>query len=81
MMTLSDTLYPYQKSFVDANKRFKLFLSSRQIGKSHTIGYELIKSALSHKNGLSICVSTGARAASELLSKAKLYAEAIRIST
>ena len=80
-MTLSETLYPYQKSFVDANKRFKLFLSSRQIGKSHTIGYELIKSALSHKNGLSICVSTGARAASELLSKAKLYAEAIRIST
>lgn len=80
-MKLSETLYPYQKKFVESDKRFKIWLSSRQIGKSHTLGYELVKSSLTHHNGLAICVSTGARAASELLHKAKLYAEAVRIST
>lgn len=80
-MNLKDTLLPYQKTFADSPKRFKLFLSGRQLGKSHLIGYELVKSALNSKNGTSACVSTGARAASELLLKAKLYAEAVKIAT
>lgn len=81
MIRLSDQLLPYQKRFAQSDKRFKLFLSSRQVGKSFVVGYELVKAALSKKNGLAICVSTGARAASELLAKAKMFAEAVRIAT
>ena len=79
MIKLSDQLLPYQKRFAQSDKRFKLFLSSRQVGKSFVVGYELVKAALSKKNGLAICGSTGARAASELLAKAKMFAEVGRL--
>ena len=42
-----DILYPYQRDFVLDDSRFRLLLKSRQTGFSFTLGYELIKGALS----------------------------------
>lgn len=42
-----DILYPYQREFVLDDSRFRLLLKSRQTGFSFTLGYELIKGALS----------------------------------
>ena len=54
-------------------------MSSRQIGKSWTCAFISVFKALSKRNGLSLCISTGSRAASELLKKCAQFAEAIHI--
>lgn len=77
---LVDILLPYQKQFVRANgKRKKLWLSSRQIGKSFTISFEIVRKVLEKPNSIGLCISTGARAAGELLQKIKMMAEAVKI--
>lgn len=48
------------------------------IGKSFTLAYEATQKALSKKDGLSLIVSTGARAASEMLRKCVNFAEAVK---
>lgn len=66
---LHDYLLPYQVQFTDNPSRRKIWLSSRQVGKSFSLAYIAVKKALLSRNGLSLCISTGARAASELLKK------------
>lgn len=69
-MNLFDVLYPYQKRFVESRRKRKLWISSRQIGKSFTLSGLLVQRALEKgRSGLSLCVSTGQRAASEIVRK------------
>lgn len=77
--TLADLLLPYQRQFVNAPQRKKLWLASRQIGKSFTIAYLMCQKVLQAPGTVGLCISTGARAASELLKKCKLMAEAVKI--
>ena len=77
-MTISDILLPYQKTFLAAPQKRKLWISGRQLGKSLTIAAIMILKSLLHKNGLSICISTGARAAAEIIRKCANFAEAIK---
>lgn len=79
MKNILEIFLPYQKSFFLNQKKRKVWISSRQIGKSFTLAGILTYKALSTKNGLSLCISTGARAASEIILKCKLFAEAIKL--
>ena len=72
------TLLPYQRTFFENRRRFKIWISGRQLGKSHCLAGILVYKALSKKNGLSLCISTGARAASEIIVKCRLFAEAVK---
>lgn len=78
-MTLLDILLPYQQQFVLAKQKRKIWLSSRQVGKSFGLAYIAAMKAATKKNGLSLCVSTGARAASELVKKCIQMAEAVKM--
>lgn len=77
-MNLSEILLPYQRKFVENPKKRKIWISSRQVGKSFDLGYQLVKSALLKPNGLSLCISTGARAAAEIIRKCAQFAEAVK---
>ena len=78
-MELRDIALPYQQKFIDSPKRRKIWLSSRQIGKSWTCAFISVFKSLTRRNGLSLCISTGSRAASELLKNCAQFAEAIHI--
>ena len=78
---LLDIFLQYQKEFFLNNKKRKIWISGRQLGKSFTIAGILCYKALSKKNGLSLCISTGARAASEIIRKCAQFAEAIKLLT
>ena len=78
-MTLLDLAYPYQKSFITSPKKRKIWISSRQIGKSWSVALLACFKALSKQNGLSICISVNSRSASELISKCRQFAESIKI--
>lgn len=78
---LLDIFLPYQKEFFLNNKKRKIWISGRQLGKSFTIAGILCYKALSKKNGLSLCISTGARAAAEIIRKCAQFAEAIKVLT
>lgn len=56
-------------------------MSSRQLGKSWTLGALLVYKALAYPKGLSLCISTGARAAAEVIKKCELFAEAVKTMT
>lgn len=77
-MTLLDLAYPYQKNFILNQSKRKIWVSSRQIGKSWTIALILCYKALSVRNGLSLCVSVNSRSASEIIRKCSQFAEAVR---
>ena len=78
-MELKDLLLPYQLEFCRRLKSKSYWISSRQIGKSFTIGYLSAYTALFKKNSLVLLISTGSRAAQELLKKVALFAEAVRL--
>lgn len=77
-MELIDLAYNYQKEFIQNPQKRKIWVSSRQIGKSWTLAFILCQKALSKSNGLTLCISTGSRAASEIIKKCGLFAEAIK---
>ena len=79
MTNISEILLNYQKNFFQNNKKRKIWISSRQIGKSFTIAAILCYKCLLKKNGLSLCISTGSRAASEIIRKCEQFAQAIKI--
>lgn len=57
-----------------------MWVTARQIGKSFTVGALLVYKALEHgKDGVSLCISTGARAAAEIIRKAQKFAEAVKV--
>lgn len=60
-------------------KKRKLWISSRQIGKSFTLACMLVYKAFSSQSKLSLCISTGARAAAEIIRKCIQFAEAIKM--
>ena len=78
---LIDLALPYQRRFIEAKKKRKLWLSARQVGKSWTLAVIAAFKACSRPCGLSLCVSTGSRAASELIKKVHQVAEAVRIAS
>ena len=80
-MKLLDTFLPYQKSFFCNPAKRKIWISSRQIGKSFCLGGMLVQTALSTQNGLSLCISTGAKAASEIIMKCIQFAKAVEVLT
>ena len=80
-MKLLDTFLPYQKSFFCNPAKRKIWISSRQIGKSFGLGGMLVQTALSTQNGLSLCISTGAKAASEIIMKCIQFAKAVEVLT
>ena len=80
-MKLIDTFLPYQKSFFCKPAKRKIWISSRQVGKSFCLGGMLVHSALSTQNGLSLCISTGAKAASEIIMKCIQFAKAVEVLT
>ena len=80
-MKLLDTFLPYQKSFFCNPAKRKIWLASRQTGKSFCLGGMLVHSALSTQNGLSLCISTGAKAASEIIMKCIQFAKAVEVLT
>ena len=79
MNSLLDIFLPYQKKFFLNNKKRKIFLSSRQIGKSFTAANILVYKALSRKNGTSLCVSVNQNSASEIIKKCIQVAEAVKL--
>ena len=58
---LIDLALPYQRRFIEAKKKRKLWLSSRQAGKSWALAGIAAFKACSRPCGLSLCVSTGSR--------------------
>lgn len=74
-------LLPYQRRILNAivNHRLTFVLAARQIGKSFTISTAAVYTAVSKPRSLTIIVSSGERAAKELLDKVKKNAEAWRI--
>ena len=80
-MKLLDTFLPYQKSFFCNQSKRKMWLSGRQCGKSFCLAGMLVQTALSTQNGLSLCISTGAKAASEIIMKCIQFAKAVEVLT
>lgn len=76
-MTLFDSLYPYQARFVLSPLRRKIWLSARQVGKSTAMSGLLCRKALGVPGGLALCVSTGQRAAQEIIKKCERWAAAV----
>ena len=76
---LVDLLLPYQRRFAVASQRKKIWVAGRQLGKSFTIAFIMCNKVLKKKGTLGLCVSTGQRAASELLKKVKQMAEAVKV--
>lgn len=79
--TINDIFLPYQQKFVSSPKRRRVWVSARQIGKSFALAGLLVYRALTSKTKLSLCISTGARAAAEIIRKAAQFAEAVKIMT
>ena len=80
-MKLLDTFLPYQKSFFCNPAKRKIWLSGRQCGKSFCLAGMLVHAALKQDNGLSLCISTGAKAASEIIMKCIQFARAVEVLT
>ena len=80
-MKLIDTFLPYQKSFFCNPAKRKIWLSGRQCGKSFCLAGMLVHAALKQDNGLSLCISTGAKAASEIIMKCIQFARAVEVLT
>ena len=75
-------LLPYQRRMFDAivNNRLTFLLCARQVGKSFTISTAAVYTAWTKPNSLVIVVSSGERAAIELMQKVKKITDAWRIA-
>lgn len=80
-MQLIDLAFPYQKAFISNPSKRKIWVSSRQIGKSWTIAFVLVRKALEKQNGLALCISVNSRSASEIIKKCSQFAEAVKTLT
>lgn len=74
-----DIFLPYQKKFFLNKKKRKIFIASRQIGKSFVAANILVYKALAKQNGTSLCVSVNQNSASEIIKKCVQVAEAIKV--
>lgn len=78
-MNLLKLAYKYQKKFIENPKKRKIFLSSRQIGKSWTLAFIACQVALQKNNSLILMISGGQKSANELIKKCFQFARTIRI--
>lgn len=78
-MKLLDLAYKYQKDFITNPAKRKIWVSSRQVGKSWSVAMILAFKALQKQNGLAICISVNSRSASEIISKCKQFAESVKV--
>lgn len=80
MKTPLDILLPYQRAFVDDDARFKIWLASRQIGKSMGLAAESTRDCAAIAGDMWVILSAGERQALEFMEKAKQWAQAFEIS-
>lgn len=81
MVSPLDILLPYQRAVVDDEARFKLWLASRQIGKSMGLAAEAVRDSAAKPNDMWVVLSAGERQALEFMEKAKQWAEAFALTT
>jgi phage FluMu gp28-like protein len=81
MISPLDILLPYQRAVVDDASRFKLWLASRQIGKSMGLAAEAARDCAAKPGDMWVVLSAGERQALEFMEKAKQWAEAFQLST
>ena len=74
-----DLLLPYQKSWVALPERFKIWVASRQVGKSFACAAECVLRALRQPQSHTIILSSGERAALEFMEKVRQWAEAVSL--
>ena len=77
-VTISDILLPYQKRFFLSDMKRRVWVSSRQVGKSFTLAASLVYKALQKDGNLSLCVSVNSRSASEIIRKSQSFAQAVK---
>jgi len=65
----ADLLLPYQRAWVDDTSRFKIWLASRQIGKSFAAAYEVVQDCYRHPKARWVVLSTTERQAEEFMEK------------
>lgn len=75
-----DILLPYQRKWVDDDARFKIWLASRQIGKSMGAAGEAVRDSKAKKDDQWVVLSAGERQALEFMEKAKQWAEAFDLA-
>ena len=78
-MKLFDRLLPYQREFVRDKSRFKIWLSSRQIGKSFGTAFEAAADCAKHPGAEWLVMSAGQRQADEWMLKASRLSRAIAL--
>lgn len=71
-------LLPYQQRWVNDQARFRIWLASRQIGKSFALSFDAVLDAVSRKT-LWVNLSASEDQSLELAEKAKLHLEAMRV--
>ncbi len=76
---LYEILLPYQRAFVDDAARFKLWLASRQVGKSMAMAAEAVGACAAHPGDLWVVLSAGERQALEFMEKARQWAAACEL--
>ena len=81
MISPLEILLPYQRRVVDDGARFKIWLASRQIGKSMGLAAEAVRDAAAKKGDMWVILSAGERQALEFMEKAKQWAEAFSLAT
>jgi phage FluMu gp28-like protein len=72
-------LLPYQRDYIADTERFKMWMASRQAGKSFAMTLEGALDCVEHKT-LWVFLSAGERQARELSEKTKMHLEAISIA-
>lgn len=80
MISPLDILLPYQRAVVDDGARFKIWLASRQIGKSMGLAAEAVRDSAAKSNDMWVVLSAGERQALEFMEKAKQWAEAFQLA-
>lgn len=81
MLSPLDILLPYQRAVVDDGARFKIWLASRQIGKSMGLAAEASRDCAAKPGDMWVVLSAGERQALEFMEKAKQWAEAFQLVT
>lgn len=78
-MKIFDRLLPYQRAFVLDPARFKIWLSSRQIGKSFGTAFEAATDCAKHPGAEWLVMSAGQRQADEWMLKASRLSRAVAL--
>lgn len=80
MISPLDILLPYQRKWVADEARFKIWLASRQIGKSMGAAAEAARDAKAKPGDQWVVLSAGERQALEFMEKGKQWAEAFDLA-